>query len=360
MNDIAELKHHVVVHARGQGIRDYRRILAEITSDKADAPGSWVSRWSQAGDELERRGRHLAACRRYAMAHFPYVDGPSRAEALARCQRALGRWADGQPDVVPLELALDGGSVRCWTTGLSTADRKPLLVVMGGIVTVKEQWAPLLANVRRLGMAGLVTELPGVGENTLRYTSTSHQMLTGLLDAVADRAEVSQTYAVALSFAGHLALRCALEDRRIRGIITVGAPISAFFTDVAWRRALPRLTVETLAHLTGTEPGAIMDGPGGWALTGEDLAALEIPLCYTASLRDEIIPSKDVELLRRHVRDLELVVHDDVHGSPQYVTATRLWTAASLLRVRDAHTPFRLTLALLARAARLRASSAAT
>src|SRR6185369_11819876 len=115
------------------------------------------------------------------------------------------------------------------------------------------------------------------GENTLTYGPDSSRMLSALLDAVADRADVTHTYPIAMSFSGHLALRCAMTDARIRGIVTVGAPTSRFFTDAGWQRGLPRVTTDTLAHLAHTDPQDIPGGLARWALTGDDLAALDIP-----------------------------------------------------------------------------------
>ena len=201
-------------------------------------------------------------------------------------------------------------------------------------MTIKEQWAPMLANMRRLGMAGLVTRDARGWRNTMRYQPDSWRMLSGLLDAVADRADVGQTHAIALSFAGQMALRCAVADTRIRGVVTVGAPIREFFTDVVWQRQLPKVTIHTLAHMTGTKPDDIVGGLDGWALTGEQLASLDIPVSYGASLRDEIIPSADWQLLRDRVKNLEVIEFDDVHGSPSHTAEMQLWTARSLLRSR--------------------------
>ncbi|GHH88415.1 hypothetical protein GCM10018793_68000 [Streptomyces sulfonofaciens] len=335
MNDLAELKEYVRVHARGQRITGYQDVLDRVRTDESDAPGSWVAEWCRAAEEQERRGRHLEAARRYALARFPYPDGRARAEAGARGVAALDRWRSGR-GIEPLELELGGGRVRCWTSGLSGTDRKPLLIVMGGIVTVKEQWAPILTNVRRLGMAGVVTEMPGVGENTLRYGADSHRMLADLLDALADRADVTRTHTIALSFSGHMALRCALDDPRIRDVITVGAPVGPFFTDTGWAAGLPRITVDTLAHLTAIPAAELTGGAlADRALTGEQLAALDIPVHYVASGRDEIIPAADISLLKEHVRRLDLVEYDDVHGSPDHTRETQLWTVASLMRDRD-------------------------
>nr|UPI48929.1 hydrolase [Micromonospora sp.] len=354
MNDLRELKRYVGAHARGQRIKGYQDLLDRVVTDEGGGPGSWVGEWVRAGEELERRGRHLDAARRYTMARFPYVDGPARQDALERGVRSIDRWAAGQDGVEALDVPVGGGKVRCWTGGLSAADPRPLLVIMGGIVTVKEQWAPMLAAIGRLGVAGVVTEMPGTGENGLRYTPESWRMLPAILDAVADRADVDRTYAIALSFSGHMALRCAADDPRLRGVITVGAPVAELFTDADWQRRLPRITVDTLAHMIGVPSGEVAGGLGAWALPAPLLAGLGIPVCYTASTRDEIIPPGDVRLLRENVRGLDLVEHDDVHGCPGHVRETQLWTAASLFRCRGVRNPTSALLGLLIRAERAR------
>jgi esterase FrsA len=357
MNNVDELKRFVVPHARGQKIPRYEELLHRITTDDEAAPGSWVHEWSDAGQRLERAGDLLGAARHYALGRFPFVDGPARREVQDRCVSTFDRWRMKERGMDSVEVELPGGRFRCWTNGLSTRDRKPLLVVMGGIVTVKEQWAPMLMNMRRLGMAGVVAEMPGIGENTLRYGTDSWQMLSAMLDAIGDRADVSQTYAMALSFSGHMALRCALDDSRIRGVITTGAPVSAFFTDQDWQSRLPKVTKDTLAHMIGTKPAKLTEGVlAGWALTGEQLAALDIPLAYVSCDRDDIIPAAaETQLLRDHVRHLDLVEHDDVHGAPSHVEEVQLWSARSLFQMRNVRNLQSTAIDLLWRAKRTKA-----
>ncbi|WP_433124926.1 alpha/beta hydrolase [Micromonospora sp. CA-240977] len=354
MNDIGELKQFVVVHARAQRIPSYASVLSAIEHDDGDRSGSWVDGWIRAAERFERSGDLLSACRAYNLARFPFVDGPARAEALRRCVDTFDRWRKDHPSIAPLAVAHDGGTVRCWTAGLSRTDRKPLLLVMAGIVTVKEQWGPVLRQAARLGMAGLVAELPGVGENTAPYDEKSWRMIPALLDAVADGADVSRTYAVTPSFAGHLALRAAVDDHRIRGVVAAGAPINAFFTDREWFGALPRVTVDTLAHLTGSPVAGLADRLRPWALTVDQLDALDIPVAAAVSTRDEIIPPADRDILRRHVRQLSVLTNDDVHGAPDHVAETQLWTVASVLRMRAVRSPQRAVINLAFRAARVR------
>ncbi|MFI6985320.1 alpha/beta hydrolase [Embleya sp. NPDC050154] len=359
MNDIDELKQFVLVHAKAQNIppAHYGELLGRIDNDDDGAPGSWAREWSRGAARLVGDGKLLEACRDYNMARFPYVDGPARQQALDGCVSTFGRWAAEQPDLERIDLDLPGGRVGCWATGLTDGPdgvRKPLLLVTGGIVSIKEQWAPVLLMARKLGLAGVVTEMPGVGENTLAYDRDSWRILSDVLDAVADRADVSRTYAVALSFSGHLALRCAVSDQRIRGIATAGVPVGAFFTDADWQSRLPRVTVDTLARLTGAKPENLYARMADWALTPDQLAALDIPVACTVSLRDEIIPPADPDLLRAHVRKLSLNTYDDVHGSPRHVTETRLWIIVSVLRMMGARTPQRALLEGLLAVIRLR------
>ncbi|TCO62328.1 alpha/beta hydrolase [Actinocrispum wychmicini] len=350
MNDVDELKRFVVVHARAQNILGYEDVLRRITNDDEDAPGSWAREWSQSAAELAERGRLLEATRHYNLARFPYVDGPARHNALADCVSTFDQWRQDDPDIQRLEVDLTTGRVRCWATGLSLAAPKPLLVIMGGLVSIKEQWAPVLRQVRRLGMAGVVTEMPGVGENELRYDRDSWQMLSRVLDAVGNQADVTRTYTLAMSFSGHMALRCAVSDNRIKGIVMAGAPVAEFFTDTAWQRDLPRVTVDTLAHMSGTKLKDMRD----WALTQAELSSLDIPVACVVSRRDEIIPAGDVERIRQWVRRVEFLDHDDVHGSPGHVVETRLWSIASLLRMRGGNPLRRAAINALVGVERLR------
>lgn len=337
MNDIAELKQFVHAHARAQGIPPARSqaVLDRIETDEDGTPGSWVREWTRAGEARERDGDLLDAGRHYALARFPYADGDARRDAQVRCVTAFDRWrTTDAPAVEPLELDLPDGRVRCWATGLSATEPRPLLLVSGGIISVKEQWARVLLLTRRLGMAGVVWEMPGVGENPLRYDADSWQILPAMLDALAGRARVDDAYAIALSFSGHLAMRAAVDDSRLRGVITAGAPVSEFFVDTRWQERLPRVTVDTLAALTGTTAGTALPHMRDWGLTRKQLNALDIPLAAIVSRRDEIIPPSDPQLLRSRVPQLRVMDNDDVHGSPDHAAETRLWTLDALLEMR--------------------------
>lgn len=339
---LSELRGQVLLHARAQGLAPAhcRRLLAEITTAHGTGHDSWPAVWSRAGDRLAARGRPLEACRHYGLARFPFaaVDDEARRRAQLLCVRSFDRWRRARPGIDRIDLRLPDGGFACWTAGLSATRPRPLIVVMGGIVSVKEQWAPILARADALGVALAVTELPGVGENTLPYRADSHRMIATLLDTLADRADVRRTFALALSFGGHLALRAALADERVRGIATVGAPVRHFFLDRDWQRGVPDTTVFTLAHLIGCEPDDVFDAVRPWALGDDELRRLAVPVTYAAALRDDIVPLTETgALLRDRTARREVLLLDDEHGAPAELARVRVALLRAALRSVHAH-----------------------
>ncbi|MEU0395853.1 alpha/beta hydrolase [Streptomyces sp. NPDC006208] len=359
---LAQLRRHVRLHARAQGLapEHCRRLLAGISRTDGEGPGSWPVVWSRAGDALAGRGRYLEAGRHYALARFPYAGPGDAVRHLAqeRSVAAFDRWRRTQRGIGRLELRLAEGEFACWTAGLHPrGGPRPLVLVMGGIVSVKEQWAPILARADALGVAFAVTELPGVGENTLRYGADSHRMISAVLDALADRADVRRTSAVALSFGGHLALRAALGDDRIRGIATVGAPVHHFFLDRDWHPGVPAVTAHTLAHLIGCPPAEVFDAVRPWALTGDELARLRVPVTYAAALRDDIVPLTETGALLSDPRAPHRVLFlDDEHGAPAELARVRVMLLRAALRASGARPVRRAALAAADGAGRLRAA----
>jgi hypothetical protein len=336
MSSVEELKQFGAGHARAQEIPPERvtEIFARIDND-GDGPGSWVAEWSAAAAAIAESGEPLTASRYYNLARLPYVDGPARQAAQDHSVEAFGVWAAGQ-GITRLDVPVGDAVVRCWAAGLDAPQPRPVLIATGGIVSSKEQWAPLLAQAGRLGMAGVVAEMPGVGENTMRYDAESWRMFPAILDAIGDRADTARSFAMALSFSGHLALRAAVSDERLRGIATIGAPIHALFTDAAWQSRLPGITVDTLARLSRLERADLFALLPSLALDRSELSKVDIPVCYVASKRDEIIPAADVAMARAELRGLRLLQFDDVHGSPDHADETRMWIVHSILRMAGA------------------------
>jgi pimeloyl-ACP methyl ester carboxylesterase len=334
---LAELRDLVLLHARAQGISpaECRQVLAGITSVDQDGPGSWSDTWLTAAEE---RQESLAACRRNILARFPYPATPGQRLAVNRCVDTFDAWRTRHGGIERLVLPVLGEQVPVWASADDQRAR-PLLLVMGGIVSVKEQWAQFLLAARRLGMHVVVAEMPGVGENPLGYDVHSWRMLPALLDAVSAGRKVTECYGVLLSFSGHLGLRWASHDPRLRGMVTVGAPVAALFTDRTWWPHVPMTTKRTLAHLTGWPVAELPDRLAEFALSPAELAEIDIPVHYVLSGRDEIVPASESRLLADTLPQLSTVEFDDVHGSPAHLTDTKLWIIRALMQMHGAPRP---------------------
>lgn len=333
MFDIDELRRYIVLHARAQRIPD--RVLHAALSDArhdGTGPSSWTAAWSTQAARAQARGEHLLASGCYGLARFPYVDGPDRARAHERCLAAFEHWRETQPGMQRRTLARPEGGFTYYLQP-PTRPQAPLLLVLGGIVSLKEQWAPLAPLARHLGFGVAVTELAGVGENTARYRTDSWRQLSDLLDDAGQLVDTDRCLLAGLSFGGHLALTAALHDRRIRGTVTVGAPLTRFFSPDRWPH-LPAVTRATLTHLTGLDETALRHALPDWAMRPSDLARLTLPVRYVASRRDEIVAAGDVEDLLRWTPDARARSYDDVHGAPRHVTGTRLYLIGCLLTMK--------------------------
>ncbi|POM22960.1 2,6-dihydropseudooxynicotine hydrolase [Actinomadura rubteroloni] len=332
MNDLDELKRLVTGHTVVTE-PDTGDVLARIVADAGDEPGSWPHEWIRAGEEHDAAGEPLAALQCYLRGRFPFVDGPGRKRAQARAVEAFDRWRRDR-GIEPEAVAVDGVDVRVWTTGLSREAPRPLLVVVGGLQSPKELWAPILPRVADLGLAGVVAELPGVGENPLRYDwETPHRQFSAILDAFADRARTAETYLLASGFAGHAAILAALRDPRIRGVVGNGPPVDTFFTDPVWQAGLPRSTRDTLAHLTRVPAEEVFEHLRDWPLGEDDLRSLTVPLAMVTARRDEIVPPFDFDRIRCATPELRLVEQDDVHGTPSRLAEVRAWSLREVLRM---------------------------
>ncbi|MDF5727707.1 MAG: alpha/beta hydrolase [Rhizonema sp. PD38] len=337
MTYLNELKELVLLHARTQGLSfEYSKsILERITSEEGNKPGSWVYEWSKEAPLLQKKARWLESAQLYNLARFPFIQSNAHMEAHQACVKSFNEWLLTKPNTRKLEIKTEQGAFKAYFTSGSEQKKLPLLVVCGGIVSIKEQWAAFIENANALGMAIALVEMPGVGENKMVYEPTSWKMFSILLDELSQLADVTHTYLVALSFSGHMAIQCALADKRIKQITTAGAPIHHFFTDQRWWWQVPITTKRVLAHLMGVDIENLFTAISPMALSQTELESLAIPLNYIFSLRDEIIPMSEKGFLEQYSSQLKLKIFNDVHGSPSHIKEVKFWILLSLLKNRE-------------------------
>lgn len=351
MTYLQELQNLVMLHARAQNMNmaHCNQVLAKIKTFEQQGEGGWGYEWARQGDRYVADGKAQGAFQFYNLARFPYPDNDDMKAAHQKCvQTFISCTKVKGIDFRHLKINFKGVDIPFYFS--SAGEHKPLLLVMGGIVSIKEQWQAFLWAGKKLGVSVLVAEMPGVGENALIYDRTAYEFLSKLIDAVQDLADVSHTHIVAMSFSGNLALRQAIDDSRIRAITTVGAPVYQFFKDGAWWQQVPQTTKRTLVHLCGVGEDKVFDYISRFAIEGDELAALKIPVYYVRSMNDEIIPPGEKDMLMRHVAALTMREYKDVHGSPNHMSDLQKYVPMTVLKEagtnRMAHMMLNLMLAL--------------
>jgi dienelactone hydrolase len=166
--------------------------------------------------------------------------------------------------------------------------RAPLIVLLNGSTTAKEEtllWTgPLCAQ----GFAVLCLDWPGTGEAALELdiTADCDDFTDGVLAWARDDPETDETRVILLGFSlgGALAVRAAAADRRIAAVVTVTAPYDA----ARWLRYASPLLIDHLVATGGSE-ATLADLQEQFALPGV-VETLPCPLLVIGAGADLVMP----------------------------------------------------------------------
>jgi len=335
VNDyLNELKNLIMLHVQSQQLDKSKclSVINRIQREEGNEQGSWTYEWMSLGNDYLHNNQKLAAVQCYNFARFPYVDANARKRAYVKCVTVFTKWINEQRTTIERRtIYFEEEKIPIYVSGFDI-QKRPLLIVIGGIVSIKEQWHKFLLDGPRLGLSVIVAECPGVGENPLTYDHKSYRMIGALMDAFSDQADVDHTYFVGMSFGGALGIKYALEDSRICGITTVGAPLKYFYIDSDWFRKVPDTTKKTLAHLCKVDQEDLFSTIQSFVIDDGEAQKLTMPLHYIFSRQDEIIPLTEKQYLKNNVSQLELIEFDDVHGSPHHMGEIQKYIPLSIMR----------------------------
>jgi 2,6-dihydroxypseudooxynicotine hydrolase len=213
--------------------------LAELARD-AEAAGRSVT----AGDAW------LRAAVAYHFAKFVWVLDEARVrpvhqrsvDALYAAHRRLGN------AVERIDVPLDGAAMVGNLRRPDGAARPPLVILVPGLDSTKEELVPMEDAFLRRGMATFALDGPGQGEAVyaLPLRHDYEVAVTATLDTLADRGDLDleRVGAVGQSMGGYFAPRAAAFEPRIRAVAAISGP---FNFGALWDQ-LPELTRATFAH----------------------------------------------------------------------------------------------------------------
>jgi dipeptidyl aminopeptidase/acylaminoacyl peptidase len=227
----------------------------------------WLDAWSTTAEEhlalaesaLEAGHRrsageaYLRAAISFHFSKFVWVLDPARnranTEAAVRSLYAAHRLLD--PRAERIEAPLDGASVFANLRLPAGDEPAPLVVLIPGLDSTKEEFFHWESVFLDRSMATLSLDGPGQGETgfALNIRPDYDVAVAAILNAVGNRPRLDQDRvgAVGVSLGGHYVIRAAAFEPRLRAV----AGVSGCYDFAAQWDAMPELTRETIAYHTG-------------------------------------------------------------------------------------------------------------
>lgn len=210
----------------------------------------------------------------------------------------------------------------------------PLVVLLNGATTAKEELILWRAAFLRQGLAVLALDWPGTGEAAgLGPANADHDDFTdGVFDlATHDRAlDPTRVVLVGISLGGAMAVRAAAHDRRIAACVAVTPPYDAR----RWIDAASDVTYAPLATVAGGDE-EVDRLAGEFALPGV-IPRLRCPLLVLGAGRDLLVPPAEAVALAAAAGELATLVwypgarHALFDAFPAWTEDTARWLGAVL------------------------------
>jgi 2,6-dihydroxypseudooxynicotine hydrolase len=303
----------------GVDFNDFRRTTAGIERWE-----DWLDGWRALGDAHAALARAAEASARrvtagdawlraavaYHFAKFVWVLDAGRARAVAdlavEALYAAHRHLD--PTAERIEAPLGGGAVVGNLRRPAVVDRPPLVLLIPGLDSTKEEFFTLEEVFLRRGMATLSIDGPGQGEcgYALPIRPDYEVAVAAALDVLDGREDLDleRVGALGVSLGGYYAPRAAAFEPRIRAVAGISG---AFNFGALWDR-FPELTRETFAHKSGADDPRVraleldLDGV---------LERLDQPALFVTGRHDRLIPWESTERQATAAPNGELVVLED-------------------------------------------------
>jgi pimeloyl-ACP methyl ester carboxylesterase len=297
------------------------------TTDRIEAWEQWLPEWTRTADEheeyaleSEHAGRvrtageawlRAAVCRHFGKFVWT-LDSALAAEATHRSVEAMRRaHRHLDPSAERIEAPLDGARVVANLRRPPGARRPPLVVLIPGLDSTKEEFFFLETAYLSRGMATLSVDGPGQGETglDLPIRPDFEAGVAPLLDAVARRADIDhdRTGAMGVSLGGYYAPRVAAFDHRIKAMVGLSGP---FCFGETWE-GLPPMTRQTFA----VKAGASTDEEARERAMAFDLSGvcerIEVPALYVTGELDRLIPPQQTERQAKRTPGGEFVCYPD-------------------------------------------------
>jgi dienelactone hydrolase len=314
---------------------DYNDFVA--TTSRIETWDEWLDAWCANGDmhaELagEATGRLTAgeawsrATVGYHFAKFVWVVDPERSRAAAdRAVAAMGKTHEYlDPEAERVEVPLDGGRTVGNLRRPKGEERPPLVLLIPGLDSTKEEFFKLENVFLDRGMATLSMDGPGQGESgyDLPMRADYDVAVTAVIDAIAGRTDVDldRVGLLGVSLGGYYAPRVLAFEPRVKA--GVGLSGSYRFSDI-WDDVPPQTRETFVAKSFAKDDEEGRAKAAQFDLSGVAERIQQPYLAITGKL-DRLIPWQQSERAAREAPNGTFLLHEDGnHGCANVPYKTR-------------------------------------
>jgi dienelactone hydrolase len=314
---------------------DYNDFVA--TTAKVETWDEWLDAWCENGDmhaglAAEASSRMTAgeawarATVAYHFAKFVWVVDPERSRAAAdtavAAMRKTHEYLD--PQAERIEVPLDGGRVVCNLRRPTGDEKPPLVLLVPGLDSTKEEFFRLENVFLDRGMATLSMDGPGQGESgyDLPIRPDYEVAVGAVLDAIGGRSDVDHDRVglLGVSLGGYYAPRVLAFEPRVKAGVGLSGPYR--FSDI-WDTVPPQ-TRETFVAKSFAS-----DEEDGRAKAAQlDLAGvaerIRQPYLAITGKLDRLIPWEQTERAAGEAQNGTFLLHEDGnHGCANVPYKTR-------------------------------------
>jgi 2,6-dihydroxypseudooxynicotine hydrolase len=331
--------------ANGTSYPDFAATMARISrwDDWCREWGRTARHYEQLAETAEAAGRTVTAgeaWRRAALCwhwgKFVFTDHPEEQRAAhERTVACFRRGADTlSPPAEPVRVPYAGSTLAAYLR-VPPGPPPPIVVMIPGLDSVKEELQATAEYMLRRGLAVIAIDGPGQGEAEYEFPiePAYERVVTAVADYLKGRDDVDpdRIGVFGVSLGGYYAARSAAYEPRVRAAVELAGP---YRFDLDWD-TLPPQTRTTFQHRSGAASPAQARERAA-ALTLEDAAArISCPLLVVHGGRDRLIPPYHAERLAREAPGAELMMDPDgSHGLTNHAFESRAamadWLASHL------------------------------
>ena len=308
--------------ANGIDLNDFERIQA-ATTDWAQ----WAPNWKAVGDmhralaeEAAGQGRVVTATEAFQRAAWSYhlgkflwfedVDLHLEMNALvsAMYARALPYL---RPPGERLEIPFEGTTIPGNLRRPREVVRPPVVLLVPGLDSVKEERFAIEQGFLRRGMATLTVDGPGQGESAPRFPIRADwsSVVRPIIDVLAARSDVDagRVGLMGISMGGIYGPLAAAREKRVRALVALAGP---YDLSECWAALNPLTRGGYVFYTKSTDEAEAFERSKALALHGV-LAQVDQPLLVIHGAKDRLFPPEQAERVAREAPNATLLMYPD-------------------------------------------------